>query len=207
VQINFHLNRGIFMTASPTTLVINELNRTHRLFLGFLQKCSDEELHHKLSSGSHSIAWQAWHTARWADFVQASLPGMTPELGRRLGTGVEIWHRDNLATRWGFKADALGFDETGMLMTDAAAEELVFPAKAALLDYVERAFAAIAESLKQLDDQQFVSAEQIQPITEAIWAEGMIGSIILQHISHANRHLGMIESLLGLQGKPGTATK
>lgn len=195
------------MTASPTTLVTNELNRTHRLFLGFLQKLSDEELHHNLSSGSHSIAWHAWHTARWADFVQASLPGMTPELGSRLGTGVQVWYRDDLANRWGFKADDLGFDETGMQMNDAAAQALVFPAKAALLDYVERAFTAIAESLKQLDDEQFVSAEQIQPMTEAIWAEGAVGKVVLEHVSHANRHLGMIECLLGLQGKPGTATK
>ncbi len=89
------------MTASPTTLVTNELNRTHRLLLTFLQKCSDEELHRNLLSGSHSIAWHAWHTARWADFVQASLPGMTPELGHRLGPGVEIWHRDDLAANWG----------------------------------------------------------------------------------------------------------
>ncbi len=92
-------------------------------------------------------------------------------------------------------------------MTDVAAQALVFPAKEALLGYVALAFAAIAESLKQLDDQLFISAEQIQPMTEAIWAEGAVGSIILQHISHANRHLGMIECLLGLQGKPGTATK
>jgi hypothetical protein len=195
------------MTISPTTLVINELNRTHRLFLSFLQKLSDEELHHNLSTGSHSIAWHAWHTARWADFVQASLPGMTSELGHRLGASVQIWDKDDLATRWGFHTAELGFDETGMLMSDVAAEALVFPPKEDLLDYVQRAFAAIAESLKQLDDQQFVSAEQIQPMTEAIWAEGAVGSIILQHISHANRHLGMIECLLGLQGKPGTATK
>ena len=195
------------MTASPTTLAINELNRTHRLFLGFLQRLSDDELCRNLSSGSHSIAWHAWHTARWADFVQASLPGMTPELGHRLGTGTQVWYRDNLATQWGFQTDDLGFDQTGMEMSDAAAQALVFPTKEVLLGYVALAFAAIAESLKQLDDQTFTSTEQIQPMTEAIYAEGAVGSIILQHISHANRHLGMMECLLGLQGKSGSATR
>jgi hypothetical protein len=195
------------MTVSPTTLAINELNRTHRLFLSFLQKCSDAELHYKLASGSHSIAWHAWHTARWADFVQASLSGMTPELGRRLGAGVQIWYKDDLANRWGFKAEELGFDQTGMEMSDEAAQVLVFPAKAVLLDYVERVFAAMADRLKQLDDEQFIAPEQIQPMTEAIWAEGAVGKVVVEHISHANRHLGMMECLLGLQGKPGTATK
>ncbi|MEO8608627.1 MAG: DinB family protein [Chloroflexota bacterium] len=195
------------MTASPTTLVTNEINRTHRLFLNFLQKCSDKELHRNLSSGSHSIAWHVWHTARWADFVQASIAGMTPELGKRLGTGVQVWYKDGLAQRWGFNADELGFDETGMLMSDAAAQALVFPAKNELLDYVERAFAAMAETLKQLDDGQFVSAEQIQPMTETIWAEGKVGKVVVEHHSHVNRHLGTIECLLGLQGKPGSATK
>src|SRR5258706_14351751 len=114
------------MTASPTMLVPNKLNRTHRLFLSFLQKLSDEELRRNLSSGSHSIAWHAWHTARWADFVQASLPGMTPELGRRLGTGVQVWYKDGFASRWGFKTDTLGFDETGMEMSDEAAHVLPF---------------------------------------------------------------------------------
>lgn len=195
------------MTVSPVTLAVNEINRTHRLFLSFLQKCSEAELHHNLSASSHSIAWHAWHLARWADFVQASIPGMTPELGRRIGTGVQIWYKDDLAARWGFKADDLGFDQTGMWMSDEAAVALKFPPKDALLDYVQHAFAAMEQALTHVDDEQFVSPEQIQPMTQDIWAEGPVGKVILEHSSHANRHLGMAECILGLQGKPGTATK
>jgi hypothetical protein len=44
-------------------------------------------------------------------------------------------------------------------------------------------------------------------LTEGIWGEGTVGGAILEHIKHDWRHLGMMESLLGLQGQPGTATR
>ena len=33
-----------------------------------------------------------------------------------------------------------------------------------------------------------------------------IGDVILNHLSHADRHLGMIEALRGVLGERGTAT-
>jgi hypothetical protein len=188
-------------------MVTGELNRIHRLILTFLKKLSDEALHHNLSSGSHSIAWHAWHTARWADHLQASIPGMTPELSRRLETGVQFWHRDRLPDRWGFNVADLGWDETGMHMSDEAATTLVFPAKDILLDYVECVFTAIERAVSAIDDEQFAAMEQLQTMTEGIWGEATVGDAIIAHVSHASRHLGMMECLLGLQGKPGTATK
>ncbi|MBZ0289670.1 MAG: DinB family protein [Anaerolineae bacterium] len=195
------------MNTSPAKMVTGELNKIHALILKFLKKLSDDELHLNLSSGSHSIAWHAWHVTRWADHLQASIPGMTPELGRRLGTGAQIWHKDRLVDHWGFKADELGWGETGMLMSDEAATKLVFPAKDALLNYVEHVFQAIERAVSAIDDEQFVNMEQLQPMTEGIWGEATVGDAILAHVTHANRHLGMMECLLGLQGKAGTATR
>jgi uncharacterized damage-inducible protein DinB len=198
---------GDFMTVSPANMVTDELNRIHSLILRFLKKLSDEELHRNLSSGGHTIAWQAWHVARWADHLQASIPGMTPELGRRLEAGVQFWHRDRLLDRWGFNVADLGWDETGMHMSDEAATALAFPTKDILLDYVECVFGAIQRAVGAIDDEQFASMEQLQPMTEGIWGEATVGDAILAHVTHASRHLGMMECLLGLQGKPGTATK
>lgn len=191
------------MTAN---MVINTYCQTHRTMLTFLQKLSDEELRWTLASGSLSIAWHGWHVGRWTDHLQAAIPGMTPELGRRLGTGVQIWHNEGLADRWGFKASELGYAETGMNMSDAAAQGLSFPAKDALLDYIERVFASAERAVDAIDDEQFVNLEQPQAMTEGIWGESTVGDAVMEHLTHSNRHLGMMECLLGLQGKPGTAT-
>jgi hypothetical protein len=195
------------MSDSPTTLASNEFSRSHRLILDFLQKLSDDELHWNMDSRTHSIAWHAWHLARWADYLQASIPGMTPELSGKLAAGAEVWHMEKVAARWGLNGSELGFDETGMYMTDEAALAMVFPTKVVFLEYIAQVFATAERVIGTLNDAEFVSKEQVQPMTEPIFGEGTVGSAVLEHISHANRHLGMMECLLGLQGRPGTATQ
>jgi hypothetical protein len=93
-----------------------------------------------------------------------------------------------------------------MEMADAVATGLKFPPKDDLLDYVERSFALVAQAVSVIDEAQFNSAEQLQPLTEGVWGENTVGDAILEHVVHGNRHLGMMECLLGLQGIPGTAT-
>jgi hypothetical protein len=139
--------------------------------------------------------------------MQACIPGMTPELGRRLGQGVQIWQAEGLARRWNFPSDQLGYAETGMYMADELAIRLPFPSKDVLLDYVERVFAQAERAASAIDDVQFESAEQPQPLTEGIWGESSVGNAILSHLVHDYRHLGMMETLLGLQGQSGTATR
>jgi DinB family protein len=191
---------------SPVMDVIQLYWFGHKRILTYLQKMTDEQLHWRPVGGNLSIAWHAWHLARWADYLQACMPGMTPELGRRLAPGKQIWHTEGLAGRWEFDATQLGFGETGMEMPDDVALRLPFPAKTELLDYVERAFAAADSAVKAIDEEQFQSAEQPQPMTEGIWEPGTIGNVVLTYIVHDYRHLGNMECLLGLQGQPGTAT-
>lgn len=194
------------MSDSAAALVIKKYLFTHERILAYLQKLSDEQIHWRLSANTHSIAWHTWHLARWADFTQACIPRMTPELTKRLPTGFQIWEREQFAARWGFDNAKLGFAATGMQMPDEVALQLVFPEKAELLRYVELAFAAIEQAVSVIDDEQFMADEQQQPLTEGIWGGGTVGSALLEHLVHDNRHLGMMESLLGLQGQPGTAT-
>jgi uncharacterized damage-inducible protein DinB len=195
------------MSESPVTLVIESYGRTHQLILKFLQRLSNEQLHWRPTPENHSIAFHAWHLGRWADYFQACVPGMTPELGRRLGLGAQIWDAEKLAERWGLNTVHLGYADTGMSMADDVAMRLTFPAKDELLDYVGRAFAVAERAVKTIDDQQFQSAEQPQPLTEGIWGQSTVGDAVMAHVTHENRHLGMMECLLGLQGQPGTATR
>lgn len=195
-----------YMNSSATALVIKKYLHTHKQILSYLQKLSDQQIHWRPSAQTHAIAWHAWHIARWADYFQACVPGMTPELRKRLSAGVQIWDSEQIANRWGFDNTQLGFAATGMEMPDDIALNLSFPAKAELLDYMERSFAAAERAVKAIDDEQFLAAEQLQPLTEGIWGEGTVGDAMLVHITHENRHLGMMECLLGLQGQHGSAT-
>jgi uncharacterized damage-inducible protein DinB len=194
------------MFPSPAALVINHYSQNHQTIMKFLQRLTDEQLHWQLPAGSHSIAWHAWHLGRWADHTQAALPGMAPELSR-FGDNTQVWYTEGLAACWGFVGDQLGYDETGMYMLDEIAQELSFPSKDQLLDYVSRAFERADERINTISDQEFQTAEQPQLMNEGIFGEGTIGAAILAHVIHDYRHLGMMEVLLGLQGQPGTATR
>lgn len=91
-------------------------------------------------------------------------------------------------------------------MSDDITPQLSFPAKEELLAYAQKAFALAKEAINVIDDEQFQARERPQPLTEGIWKEGTVGSAILAHIIHDNRHLGMMECLNGLVAGSGTAT-
>ena len=195
------------MSTSGSGLVIDSYNKTHQRILNFLSRLSDEQLHWRLQPEHHTLAFHAWHVGRWADHLQAAVPGMTEELSRRLAPGVQIWLVENMARRWGFNAAMLGFDQTGMEMPDEIALRLPLPAKKELLDYVQRAFAQAETAMSAIDEEQFLSPEQAQPMTEGVRGSGLVGNTVTAHLIHDNRHLGMMECLLGLQGQAGTATR
>jgi hypothetical protein len=194
------------MAISALSMIVTAYLRTHALSLAVAEEASEEQLHWRPRPDGHSLAFHLWHMARWADHLQASLHGMTPELGQRLGAGAEIWTTAGIAQQWGLDTSALGYSQTGMLMSDAAAGQLRFPAKEQLLDYMRQVFEAAERAVQALDEEQFYATEQPQPLTEGIWKEGPVGNVILVHLTHDNRHLGMIECLRGLQLGSGTAT-
>lgn len=193
------------MSTSLATGVSQTLVKTNMRIMDFADKLSDEQIHWS-PSGNHSIAFHLWHIARWTDHFQAALPGMTPVLSTRLEAGREVWQSTGLARQWQFDGIDLGFAETGMEMEHEAATTLPFPPKAALLDYLRRVFAATAHSVQAIDDEQFQATEQLQASTEGIWGESTVGDALLTHLTHNNRHLGMMECLLGLQTGSGSAT-
>jgi hypothetical protein len=195
------------MTVSPAQLVINNYCEMHETILEFLQKLSDEQLGWQLPSGSLPIAWHGWHLARWADHIQACVPGMSPVLGSRLAPGVQLWQAEGFAAQWGWNPAELGYAETGMYMADEVALNLSFPPKDELLDYIGRAFARANEIISTISDDEFQMAEQPQPLTEGVWGEGTVGEAVMSHLTHDCRHLGMMEALLGLQGVSGSAGK
>jgi hypothetical protein len=193
------------MSPSPATKVSQRFVKTNTLIASFADKLSDEQLYWA-PNGSHSIAFHLWHIARWTDHFQAALPGMTPELSTRLKPGLQVWQSDGLAHKWRFDAIDLGYAETGMEMEHKSVSTLPFPPKEALLDYLRRVFAATEHNVHAIDDEQFQAIERPQELTEGIWGEATVGDALLTHLTHDSRHLGMMESLLGLQTSSGSAT-
>ena len=95
------------MTRSHATEIIGAYRMTHTRILALAEKLTDEQLHWRPTQDGLSIAFHVWHLARWADHIQATLPGMTSELGRRLAPGVQIWEAEGLATQWGFELNSV----------------------------------------------------------------------------------------------------
>ncbi len=196
--------------ASFAAIIAANYRKTHARVLQIATDLSDDQLAWHPPDSVTSIGFNLWHLARWADHLQAAIPGMTPELSRRLGAGRQIWEAEGLAATWNFDTASLGYAETGMLMETDVAMRLPLPSKAVLLDYVQRTFAAADAMVSAVDDQQWLEAERDQFEAEdrsALGARRTVGNAILTHLSHENRHLGMIECLRGMQGGSGTATQ
>ena len=156
-----------------------------------------------------SIAFNLWHVARWADWLQCTLTSSTEGLRTRLGARDEIWASEGLATRWGLAAATLGNAQTGMGMDEEMSAALPLPPKAELVAYAERAFAAVDAVLVSLDDA-LLDAPVIVPRDRAPWMSPATPRTVLHwiliYLDHGARHLGMVETLRGIAGLRGTAT-
>ena len=86
------------MGGAPADLIAFGYRQTHERVLALVDDLSDEQLAWR-HSAVHSIAWNLWHLARWADHLQERIPHMTAELGRRLGMSRQVWEAEGLAER------------------------------------------------------------------------------------------------------------
>ena len=90
-----------------------------------------------------------------------------------------------------------------MGMDDKAAVTLQIPGKELLLDYARRTFAVAECAVEGITDGGFYKIYEV--FHEENWRDGHIGPIISTWMTHDNRHLGMIECLVGVQGVHGSA--
>lgn len=188
------------MVETPERLISGRIAKAHAWLLHATEDLQEDVLRSQAGPRAPSIRFHLWHIARWADKVQASLPTLTPAL-RRLGPAEEIWTVEGLAARWGLTASQLGEGETGMGLDDAVAAALPLPARDALLGYARRAFGAVEERASLLG-----TADLVAPCTDLYGGANVVGDVLLSHLTHVSRHLGMIEALRGVQGMHGTAT-
>jgi DinB superfamily len=197
------VNASAFV-GSPTEAIAARTMQVHELIVQVTSDLSDQQLAHRppdvAPSVAPSIAWHLWHITRWADFLQASLAGMDAELERRLGPGRQIWEIEDLAARWGLAA-AAGYRGTGMGLDDEGSSRLRLPGKGLLLDYGRRVFPKADRAVAAVNEELFM-----RPCTDLYERRTSIGTAVMSHLTHASRHLGMMEALKGMLGVRGTAT-
>jgi hypothetical protein len=165
----------------------------HDNVVDLVAELSEQRLSWKSSESAPSIGFHLWHMARWSDYLQEIINGR----------GSQLWESEGLARAWGLTGQGLGYAETGMEMSEAQANALRLPPKSVLLDYVRRAFAAADAAVETLSDDAFFRVYEC--FHGEIWHDGQIGPIVITWMTHDNRHIGMIECMVGLQGQSGSA--
>jgi hypothetical protein len=196
--------------------LVGTIQWTHNRILALTQELSDGQFAQQASPTAPPIGWHVFHIGRWADRLQASIPKTR---GQKSDLRKEIWVVNNLAKHWDEKLDNLGWLETGTGMDIESAVYLAAIGKSTLLDYAQHTFDEANLAVGEL------KVEQLQQTRLSIRPEYRTSSTgqlqidyagdrpvtvlddLLFHISHASRHLGMIEALRGvLFTIVGTAT-
>ena len=203
------------MQDSIAQALVDRIQCAHRWLLAATTPLSGETLCRHFGPTAPPIGWHLWHISRWADRVQASLPRRSDAEGYRPNPNAGIWERESMAAEWDLDPRTLGTLEegSGMMHEDAAALPRKI-GKPALVDYATRVFAAFDAGLDELTADAMratrtsVMEYEIRDgkVYKAPGKETTLAADLGFHLSHANRHLGMIEALRGLADQEGTIT-
>ena len=86
-------------------------------------------------------------------------------------------------------------------MSDELAEQVRFPDQKEVVSYARLAFAYTEEGITPLPDDRLLAVEKDDPDGDTLLDN------VLIYVEHLSRHLGMIESIRGLQGSAGSSTR
>ena len=181
------------MDLTPLGQIIEWLVQAHKETLSLAEGLSEEEFAWQPHPSATSVAFNVWHLARWADYVQWRMPETTPVLSQRLEPRQQVWRADNLATRWELDASRLGEMEAGNELGVAAAQ-IHLPGRDIVLEYLRRCYTLEEETLTALDAREF----QEHRTVGAEWPEQPVGQWLMSHLVHEWEHLGMIRYVQGL---------
>jgi len=178
------------------------LDWSQRNLLAAVRATDPAVLRHRPGPRAPSIAFHAWHMARWADKYQSAMPAWVA--GRpEAEFAPEIWYADDIVGRWGLAdIDTGDFGGTGAGLDDEASAALPLPDAPELLAYMDAAFRAFLERVHGIDDNALLDLE----VTDLYGERSTIADAIADATSHSDRHLGMIEALRGVLGDHGTVT-
>lgn len=187
---------------SPLDAIMNYYRAANADVLKKVSELSDEQLAWRPHPACNSVAFLLWHMARWEDHMQATVPGMTKELARRLPPSQQIWERDQISKKWGFAELQLGELDLGTGFDRNVSEEPPWPGKEALLDYARQTFATVEHAISFIDEEQFEEIERSEfdnEYMQGTMEESVtVGNAVMEHLVHTYHHLGEIYYLVGL---------
>lgn len=204
------------MNASIKDVFVMYVQWSHKSLLATTETLSVEQFVIQPSPTTPPIGWHLFHMARWADRLQANFGYDSSEsVGGSCYPG-EVWIRDGLAERWELEPKRLGFLETGAGMKIEDAVNVAAVGQPQLLDYATKVFTLADQTIADLPRTEL---SQQRPSILPRFQRTLTGELtyteektvdvaadIVFHISHAGRHLGMIEALRGALGLHGTAS-
>ena len=187
------------MAAAPRSLrdtLLRFYRLTHQRLLKAGQELTPEQFAWSAGPSLHSVAWQLWHAARWDDVLASYFH-------RALGAEprAQVWERESFADRWSLAPESLGRRDTGTEMSDEAAEEVKFPDQAEVIRYATLAFAYAEEGIGIIPNELLLAVAKDDPDGDT-----QLDNVLI-YLEHLSRHLGMIESIRGLQGLVGSSTR
>ena len=183
------------MAARPRSLretLLRFYRLAHDRLLKAAEELSPEQFAWSAGPSLHSVAWQLWHAARWDDVLASYLH-------RALGQDprTHVWERESLSDRWSLAPGSMGRRDTGTEMSNEAAEELRFPGQTEVVGYARLAFAYAEEGIQLIPDDLLLALAKNDPDGDTQLDNALI------YLEHLSRHLGMIESVRGLQQGDG----
>ena len=95
----------------------------------------------------------------------------------------------------------MGRRDTGTEMSDKAAEEVRFPEQKEVISYARLAFAYAEQAVALIPEDRLLAVAKDDPDGDTN------GDNVLIYLEHLSRHLGMIESIRGLNGLLGSSTR
>jgi DinB superfamily len=180
------------MVARPRSLtetLLRFYRLAHERLLTAAEELSPEQFMWSAGPSLHSVAWQLWHTARWDDVLASYFHRALAHDPR-----TQVWDRESLADRWSLASGSMGRRDTGTEMSNDAAEEIRFPDQKEVVGYARFAFAYAEESIELIPDDLLLAVAQNDPDGDT-----QLDNVLI-YLEHLSRHLGMIESIRGLQG-------
>jgi hypothetical protein len=169
---------------------------THERLLKAGEEITPEQFGWSAGPSLHSVAWQLWHAARWDDVIASYFHRALGHDPRK-----QVWGREALAERWSFPSESMGLRDTGTKMSDEAAEELRFPDQKEVISYARLAFAYAEEAIQLIPDDLLLVVAKDDPD-----GDSRLDNVLI-YLEHLSRHLGMIESIRGLEGLAGSSTR
>jgi hypothetical protein len=195
--------------------IVARIALAHALLLQATEPLDARDFSRRFGATAPPIGWHLWHVARWADRVQASLRRANDPTNYQPNPNNGLWEQESLAAEWDLDPSTLGTLEEGSGMDhEDAAALAVQVGQAKIVEYATRAFAQLDDALQTLEADQFgdtrtsVMEFEIRngALRKAHGKETTLAADLMFHLSHVNRHLGMIEALRGLLDADGSIT-